>query len=42
MLILPDDTPMPAAVVVGSTCRVCPRIDCPARREPSIMAEAAG
>ncbi|MCC5986869.1 MAG: DUF2083 domain-containing protein [Pararhodobacter sp.] len=23
---------------VGSSCRVCPRLDCPARREPSIVA----
>ncbi len=26
-------------VQVGTSCRVCPRADCPARREPSIMAE---
>ena len=26
---------------VGSSCRVCPRSDCPARREPSILGEAA-
>jgi predicted transcriptional regulator len=25
---------------VGSSCRVCARLDCPARREPSIMAAA--
>ena len=25
---------------VGTTCRVCPRQDCPARREPSILNEA--
>lgn len=46
MLILPADQTMPDAlsgpVLVGSTCRVCPRPTCPARREPSIMAEAAG
>lgn len=45
MLILPDDTalsPAPDVLQVGSTCRVCPRAPCPARREPSIMAEAAG
>ena len=24
---------------VGSTCRVCPRSACPARREPSILSE---
>lgn len=27
-------------VQVGTSCRVCPREDCPARREPSIMGEA--
>jgi len=46
MLILPDDAALPNvspdAVLVGSTCRVCPRTACPARREPSIMAEAEG
>jgi predicted transcriptional regulator len=25
---------------VGTTCRVCPRQDCPARREPSILGTA--
>jgi len=46
MLILPDDAPFADPprdlLLVGSTCRVCPRAPCPARREPSIMAEAAG
>ena len=45
MLILPDPAVLsdpPGPVQVGSTCRVCPRVLCPARREPSIMAEAAG
>ncbi len=28
-----------AAVPVGSTCRICPRKDCVARREPSIISE---
>jgi len=37
MLILPDDGPGPA-LLVGSSCRVCARGDCPARREPSILA----
>lgn len=37
MLILPDDGAGPA-IVVGSSCRVCARGDCPARREPSILA----
>ncbi len=29
-----------AAQQVGTSCRVCARTDCPARREPSIMGEA--
>ena len=43
MLILPErggaDAP---ARAVGPTCRVCPRPDCPARREPSALAPAEG
>ncbi|AWB48782.1 XRE family transcriptional regulator [Gemmobacter aquarius] len=39
MLILPA-TGKGEAVTVGSTCRICPRPDCPARREPSIIALA--
>ncbi|WP_422072713.1 short-chain fatty acyl-CoA regulator family protein [Tranquillimonas rosea] len=34
---------VPAEVVpntVGVSCRICPRAECPARREPSIVAEA--
>lgn len=37
MLILPDDGAGPV-LPVGSSCRVCARGDCPARREPSILA----
>ncbi|MES2548564.1 MAG: helix-turn-helix domain-containing protein [Pseudomonadota bacterium] len=37
MLILPDDGLGPV-LTVGSSCRVCARGDCPARREPSILA----
>ncbi|NEX44789.1 XRE family transcriptional regulator [Pseudotabrizicola algicola] len=42
MLILPDPGPRSAAPVLalGSSCRICPRNPCPARREPSILAEA--
>jgi len=38
MLIEPveDDAPGPV-IEAGSTCRVCPREGCPARREPSIL-----
>jgi predicted transcriptional regulator len=42
MLILPDaarpgGTPPPREV--GVSCRICPRATCPARREPSILAD---
>jgi transcriptional regulator with XRE-family HTH domain len=36
-LILPDEGTGPV-LRVGSSCRVCARGDCPARREPSILA----
>jgi transcriptional regulator with XRE-family HTH domain len=36
MLILPDDAAGPV-LPIGSSCRVCPRAVCPARREPSIL-----
>jgi len=42
MLMLPADAAASGTLSVGSTCRVCPRGGCPARREPSIMAEASG
>ncbi|MCB1398138.1 MAG: DUF2083 domain-containing protein [Rhodobacter sp.] len=45
MLLTPASAAMPAAaaasveaIPVGSSCRVCPRSDCLARREPSIIA----
>jgi transcriptional regulator with XRE-family HTH domain len=41
MLILPGETARTEALVVGSSCRVCPRAGCPARREPSILSETA-
>ncbi|NPD15817.1 helix-turn-helix domain-containing protein [Xinfangfangia sp. D13-10-4-6] len=52
MLILPDDTRRvtpdlaasgmtPPDLAAGSTCRLCPREACPARREPSILSEPA-
>jgi transcriptional regulator with XRE-family HTH domain len=40
MLILPDTGEGPA-LPIGSSCRVCPRTDCVARREPSILTPAA-
>jgi hypothetical protein len=40
MLILPDGPTVAGALVVGSSCRICPRADCPARREPTILFEA--
>lgn len=39
MLILPA-TDTGEAITVGSSCRICPRPACPARREPSIIALA--
>lgn len=41
MLIRPLDTIEPGrgAEQVGSSCRICPRRQCPARREPSIVSE---
>ncbi len=42
MLILPDDGTGPV-LRIGSSCRVCAHGECPARREPSILAaEGAG
>jgi len=41
MLILPARPGDAPATGIGSTCRICPRPACPARREPSIMAEGA-
>lgn len=39
MLLLPAEGPAPAdALLVGPACRICPRNECPARREPSILA----
>lgn len=37
MLLQPEPAGAEAALEVGSTCRICPRADCPARREPSIL-----
>ncbi len=38
MLILPaPDAGGQPVLAVGSTCRICPRDECPARREPSIL-----
>ncbi|MDO9637309.1 MAG: helix-turn-helix domain-containing protein [Pseudotabrizicola sp.] len=44
MLILPDEAPRAAdpVLAIGSSCRICPRARCPARREPSVMADATG
>ncbi len=44
MLIVPGDrvrVPAEGAMRVGTSCRICPRGDCSARREPSILAEMA-
>ena len=39
MLILPAEADAAPAEPVGTSCRICPREGCPARREPSILAE---
>lgn len=39
MLILPADRPVDDARPVGSTCRLCVRGKCAARREPSVLSE---
>ncbi len=44
MLIVPDARmrmPGEAVLQVGTSCRICPLKDCPARREPSILADPA-
>lgn len=41
MLLLPAEAARgPAELPVGPTCRICPRGECPARREPSILTDA--
>jgi transcriptional regulator with XRE-family HTH domain/predicted transcriptional regulator len=40
MLILPEDPAVKTALPIGSSCRICPRPTCAARREPSILSEA--
>jgi len=42
MLLTPVDTITPGQAItpVGSSCRICPRRECPARREPSILTQA--
>jgi XRE family transcriptional regulator, fatty acid utilization regulator len=39
MLIWPEAGHRAAALEIGSTCRICPRNACVARREPSILSE---
>ncbi|WP_375176080.1 helix-turn-helix domain-containing protein [Pseudooceanicola sp.] len=41
MLLWPAEEEAEAARGVGVSCRICPREDCAARREPSIMARGA-
>ena len=42
MLILPAEAPVTEPVIpVGTSCRICPRGGCVARREPSILSEGA-
>lgn len=43
MLLLPGEGAVPPdAMRVGPACRICARGDCPARREPSILAPRTG
>ena len=40
MLMAPfDGPPPPGVLLIGTTCRICPRTECAARREPSILSE---
>ncbi len=39
MLLVPVEDPGSDALDVGMSCRVCPKEACPARREPSILAD---
>ncbi|NVO23181.1 DUF2083 domain-containing protein [Donghicola sp. C2-DW-16] len=40
MLVIPEEDALEKSYdVVGVSCRICPRSDCGARREPSILAE---
>ena len=41
MLYWPDDGQKGDAVPIGSTCRICARPRCAARREPSILSDAS-
>jgi predicted transcriptional regulator len=40
MLILPAGAAPGEALAVGTSCRICPRPACPARREPSLLSES--
>lgn len=43
MLMVPAEGPLPAdALPIGPACRICPRTDCPARREESVLVPQAG
>lgn len=42
MLILPVEAEAAATLAIGTSCRICPRGACAARREPSILSEASG
>ncbi|MGR3484605.1 MAG: helix-turn-helix domain-containing protein [Paracoccaceae bacterium] len=41
MIVRPTSDPGPDPVPVGPGCRICPRARCEARREPSLLADAA-
>lgn len=42
MLVQPEPAGPEVAIEVGPTCRICPRDQCPARREPSILRSDTG
>lgn len=41
-MLLVADAPEAPALPVGRTCRICPRTECRARREPSLVPPASG
>ncbi|THH38077.1 XRE family transcriptional regulator [Aliishimia ponticola] len=41
MLILPNSAPGAAELEVGASCRICPKDNCPGRREPSVLSDVA-
>lgn len=40
MLIVPSNAPAEPELTVGASCRICPRVGCPGRREPSVLEDS--